>query len=101
MEQYGGRHEYAHITYYPTQNPLRERRVRWFIISGPSKRLFPFFLRNTDRPNSLKGHPGAISRNATLSRNRVSQAKQIAPAYKIYILLITSRRTARTSKQAR
>jgi hypothetical protein len=86
LEQYGGYQDYGHITYHAAQNPLRERRVRRFVISRPSKRLFPSFLGNTGRPNSLKRHPRAISRNATLSRNCVSQAKQITPPYKIYHL---------------
>ena len=37
-------------------------------------------------PNSLKWYPGAISRNATLSRNCVSQAKQITPPRKVHHL---------------
>jgi len=72
LEQWGSNQDYRYIAYHTAQ-----RRVRRFVINGPSKCLFLFFLGNTRRPNSLKRHPRAINRNATLSRNCVSQAKQI------------------------
>jgi hypothetical protein len=43
----------------------------------------PSFSRNVGRPDFLEWHPRAMSRNAALSRNGVSQAERIAPLYKI------------------
>jgi peroxiredoxin len=47
LEQHGGYQDYAHIAYYPAQNPLRQRRVRWFVISGPSNRLWRMIVNAT------------------------------------------------------
>ena len=55
-----------------------KRWIRRLIISGPSKCLFPFFLRNVRWPDSLERHPCSIGLNTTLPRNGISQPKQIA-----------------------
>jgi len=53
--------------------------------------------RNIGRPDPLERHPCAVSRNAALPRNGVSQPERIAPPYKIdcnSCLLYTSQRGA-------
>jgi hypothetical protein len=52
-----------------TQDLIALRRSH--ALAAEAVILFPFFLGNTNRPNSLKRHPRPISRNATLSCNRV------------------------------
>ena len=79
LEQNGGGHDHDHIAYRPAQHPLRERRVGRLVISGPGKGRFPLFLRNGGRPDPLERHPGAVSRNAALARNGVSQPERIMP----------------------
>src|SRR5664279_4562896 len=83
LERNGDGQDHGHIDNYPEQHPLREWRVRWFVVGGPGKCLFPSFLRNVGRPDFLERHPGAVSRDAALARNGVSQPERIAPPYNI------------------
>src|ERR1019366_4909084 len=62
---------------------MSQRRVRRLVVGRPGKCLFPVSLRNVGGSYSLEGYPCAISPNATLARDGISQVEQITTPSKI------------------